>query len=172
MPPLALILRHWKLALAGVLLLAVAVQTVRVERLKAIVERLTGQNKALRHSLDEIKAATAIADKRAREAKAAAEAEYRAKAERTDLAYKANLADARARAARYADANRVRYKAADRQTGGTSPAAPDSSAGSADQAGDDSGVVVTRGDFDALVDNTLRLKAAREWACSLEGAKC
>lgn len=166
-----ILLRHWKLALAGVLLLAVGVQTIRVERLKAVVERLTGQNKALRLNLDQVAEATKQADKAAREAKAAAEAEYRAKAERIDREHQADLADARARANRYAAANRVRNPTNPSPTSSATPAPNGDGAGGAEQAGEDA-VILSRPDFDVMVENTLRLKAAREWACSLDGAGC
>lgn len=156
---------------AVVLLLAVAVQTFRVERLQTIVAKLTGQNKALRHSLDEIKDATAVADRKAREAKAAAEAEYKRKAELTDAKHQSELAEARRRASAYADRNRVPAPPGGAPSR-TAPAPGGDAPEGADRSRDDSGVVVTRADFDTLVDNTLRLKAAREWACSLDGAKC
>lgn len=171
MPAWALI-RHWKLALAAVLLLAVGVQTIRVERLQTIVAKLTGQNKALRLDLDRVREMTELADKKAREAKAAAEAEYKRKAEMTDAKHKADLADARRRAANYADRNRVPAPASGRPASRAAPSADSDAPEGANRPRDDSGVVVTRADFDTLVDNTLRLKAARDWACSLEGARC
>lgn len=166
------IMRHWKLALAGVLLIAVGVQTIRVERLQTIVAKLTGQNKALRLDLDRVREMTELADRKAREAKAAAEAEYKRKAEITDAKHQTELAEARRRASAYADRNRVPAPPSGRPSSGASPAADRDGSQGTDRPGVDSGVVVTRADFDTLVDNTLRLKAAREWACSLDGAKC
>ena len=164
------ILRHWKLALAGVLLIAVGVQTIRIEHLQTLVAKLRGDNKALRLDLDRVAEATKIADKRAREAKAAAEAEYRAKAERTDRAYEKNLADARARAADYA--RRMRVKAPGGSSSGPATPADRDGAQGADRSGEGTFVAVSEQDFGILTENTERLKAAREWACSLEGAEC
>ena len=165
------ILRHWKLALAGVLLIAVGVQTIRIEHLQTLVAKLRGDNKALRLDLDRVAEATKIADKRAREAKAAAEAEYKRKAELTDAKHQSELAEARRRASAYADRNRVPAPpgGSPRQSAPASGSdTPEGSNGSRD----DSGVVVTRADFDTLVDNSLRLKAAHDWACQQEGAQC
>lgn len=155
---------------AVVLLLAVAVQTIRVERLQTIVAKLTGQNKALRHSLDEIKDATAVADRKAREAKAAAEAEYKRKAEITDAKYESALADARARAADYA--RRMRVKAPGGASSGPATPADRGGAEGADRSDQGTFVAVSEQDFGILTENTERLKAAREWACSLDGARC
>lgn len=165
----ALILRHWKLALAGVLLIAVGVQTIRVEHLQAIVAKLRGDNKALRMNLDQVKEATQRADKAARDAKARTEAEYKAKAEKADEVYEARLASANARADAYARRMRVNPPGS---SGRPAPSADDNGAGRVEEADQGTFVAVGRADFDILTENTERLKAAREWACSLEGAKC
>lgn len=169
MPAWALILRHWKLALSAVLLIAVGVQTIRVERLQTIVAKLLGQNKALRLNLDQVKVATKQADRAAREAKARTEAEYRAKAERTDDLYQARLASANARADAYARRMRVNPP---NSAGRAAPGASSSDAPSPDRSGEGTFVAVSDDDFRILNENTQRLKAAHEWACQQEGAKC
>lgn len=157
--------------IAVVLLLAVAVQTIRIEHLQTIIAKLRGDNKALRLNLDQVKEATQRADKAARDAKARTEAEYKRKAELTDAKHQSELEAARRRAAAYADRNRVPAPPGGAPSRST-PAPGGNTPEGADGRGEDSGVVVTRDDFNTLVDNTLRLKAAREWACGLEGAKC
>ena len=85
----ALILRHWKLALAGVLLIAVGVQTIRVERAHTTIAKLKGENKALQADLDRLVAESAArkaTGKRAVEADKP-KAEQRAKA-RTIIQYR------------------------------------------------------------------------------------
>lgn len=161
--------------LAALLFVGFATQTIRIEGFNVWPikhEGFKAANERMRHDLDEIEKSTKEADRKAREAKAAAEAEYKRKAELTDAKHQSELAEARRRASAYADRNRVPAPPSGRPSSGASPSADCNGAPCPDRSGADSGVVVTRADFDVMVDNTLRLKAAREWACSLDGAKC
>lgn len=120
----------------------------------------------LRLDLDKIKLAQTIAGERAVAAKAAEEARTRLNSERTDSAHQTELARLRALADRYANANRVRSKA----PGGASSGAPAPTNNHSPQGADGPGtdaVVLDRDDFDIMVENTARLKAAHDWATTL-----
>lgn len=159
--------------LAALLFVGFATQTIRIEGFNVWPikhEGFKAANKRLRHDLDEIKKVTKVADQRAREAKARTEAEYRAKAEKADELYEARLASANARADAYA--RRMRVQDPRRAASGTPASPQDNGAGRAEEADQGTFVAVSRPDFDILTENTERLKAAREWACSLDGAKC
>jgi hypothetical protein len=155
--------------LAALLFVGFATQTIRIEGISVWPFKIIGfkeEIRTIRLDLDSIKRAQETAALKAKQAKAEAEAEYRKKAEITDAKYKAELADAHSRADRYADANRVRRQANGGSPGG--PAAPGQGgdSASADGSGDDA-VVLSRDDFDIMVENSIRLQQAHEWALGL-----
>ena len=160
------IVRHWKLVLTG---LALTILTSTAAYYRIDRDHWRGVAKALRIDLDNVRTATELADQKARTAKLAAEAEYRKKADETDARYEAALADARARNADYA--RRMRIHAPGSAGGSTTPADSGGAQG-ADGSGQEPFVAVSQSDFDILTENTERLKAAHQWACGLEGAKC
>lgn len=157
-------------ALAGLFFIGLATQTIRIEGLKVWPLKITGFKEdvaVLRLDLDTIKTAQEMARVKAEAAKLQIEAEYKAKAEKTDAEYQEHLASANSRADAYA--RRMRVKAPSRGSGGT-VAAPDSdSAEGVDGPGEDAFVAVSRADFDILNENTVRLVKAREWALGLNG---
>lgn len=94
---------------------------------------------------------------------------YRTIAERADNADQ-ELARYRALAERYARANRLRGQGAGtarRDAGATDPAGAGNPATSGDGPGGASDVVVSRADFDTLVDSAIRLKAVNKWGDDL-----
>lgn len=104
------------------------------------------------------------AEAKAVAAKLATEARYRAAAEKTNGDYQTALA----RAQRASDAYRMRNQAARRAPSHATPPADNRSPESPDRSGADAELVaVTRQDFDVLVENSVRLKAAHEWAKTL-----
>lgn len=111
--------------------------------------------------------AQAAAQALAEAEKAKDAAQYQTIAERTDNAQEA--AQRRAAANRYAIANRVRKGTAAAQgaASGASGAGAGGAAKGGDGAGADAGVVVSRTDFDTLVENTIRLKQVHQWGNSL-----
>jgi hypothetical protein len=160
-------------ALAVVLFVGFATQTIRIEGLRLWPLHVEGFKQALatvRLDLDAIKRAQELAGLKAAQAKAQAEADYREKAERTDAIYESRLADANARADAYA--RRMRVEAPAGARGGPAAAATRDAAEGTDGPGADAYVAVSRPDFDLLTANTLRLQAAHEWACGLDGVKC
>lgn len=163
-------------ALAVLLGIGVTTQTIRIEGINLWPLRIEGfkaANARLTLDLDRVKEATELADAKARAAKVAAEAEYQRKAEETDAKYQVQLADMRGRAARYADAHRVRPQAVAGARGRAAAPAEGQRAEGADRSGSDAELVaVTRADFDTLTENTLRLQQAHEWACGLVGEGC
>lgn len=134
------------------------------------VPGLKSDNRALATRIIQQKAefedARVKAAKAALAAKNAAEIHYRSIAERADNEAETAIADARARADAYARRMRVQGIgcASSRPTSpaeGSGPQSPDRS-------GEDAGLVaLTRDDFDALVENTIRLNEAQKWALSL-----
>lgn len=160
--------------IALALLLAFMVQTGRIEGFlwiegfKAAVARLTHDNAVIRVNLDMLKTANEIATERAQEAKRVADAKAAKQKELSDERLSQERSRYRALAARYAAANRVRSKAgAPDQRGASGADLPvtASSAQSPDRAGADAEfLAVSRSDFDIMVDNTVRLKEAVEWA--------
>ncbi len=113
-------------------------------------------------------AAQAEAASAARQARLDTETRYRQLAERADHA-EDDLADARAAAARYADAHRLPVGIGSAAGSATSRSG---AAGQADAAprGDGPGadpVVIERSMFDQLTGNTLRLEQVRRWGQSL-----
>lgn len=104
------------------------------------------------------------AEAKAIAAKLATEATYRAKAEEADNDYQTMLA--RARRAADAYAQRMRAQVARGASGNPASPAPGNSPEGPDGPRADA-VVVGRDDFDILVENSVRLKAAHDWAKTL-----
>ncbi len=124
------------------------------------------ENKGLRLDLDAIKAAQVTAAAKAVAAKFAEEERHRIDAERTDDAFKNQIDHFRSLADRYASANRVRPQAPRRAPSGTAAPTKDNSAEGANRPSA-TAVVLDRADFDVMVENSVRLKAAVEWAKTL-----
>lgn len=163
--------------IAAVLLAFALVQTVRIEGFlwwdgfKEQVAKLLEENGILRLDLDKIKLAQKQATERALAEKQAAEARYAQMKEQADDNLEQARDRARTAAARYASANRVRPQAK-ADAGGSSGAdlpcatvAPEGPDGACDDA---ELLAVTREDFDIMVDNSVRLKEAHDWAKGLE----
>lgn len=170
----ALALRHWKLLLGGlaIVLLLGSTTYYRIDRdhwrkiagvLRIDLEQVRQLRKQDRANYENAQAAAqALAE--AEKAKDAAQ--YQTIAERTDNAQEA--AQRRAAANRYAVAHRVRKgtTTAPSAAGGASGASAGSVAASDNDSRGDA-VLVERRDFDQLVTNTIRLKAAHDWGNSL-----
>lgn len=124
------------------------------------------ENNNLRLDLDAIKAAQVTAAAKALAAKAAEEARSRADAERTDDAFKNEIDHYRSLASRYASANRVRPQAPRSASSGAATPSTDHSA-EGTNGPSNTAVVLDRADFDIMVENSVRLKAAVEWAKTL-----
>lgn len=149
------LVKKWRwLLLAVPLLIAVAVQTYRLNSAKAdllekqaIISNMETASKAAKAAQIALNQAT--------------EAAYKAEAERTDREYSLALNDALRAANAYADRNRVRSvcEGIARQAG---PAAEGDLAKGGDGTSADA-IVVSRADFETLNANTLRLKAVNEW---------
>lgn len=89
-------------------------------------------------------------------------------ARKADHDYQIALDGARSAASRYADANRVRGETACRPARAASAAAQAGPAPNRNGPGDGPNMVaVTRDDFTALTDNTIRLQAVHDWADAL-----
>ena len=156
------------------LMLAFMVQTVRIEGFlwiegfKAAVARLTHDNAVIRVNLDTLKTANEIATARAHEAKRLADAKAAKQKELSDERLSKERARYRKLAARYAATSRLRGKAgAPDQRGASGADLPRSEAAAQgpDRASADAEfLAVSRSDFDIMVDNTVRLKEAVEWA--------
>lgn len=124
------------------------------------------------NSLAEMKAAQAVALKRAEEAKAKAEADYRDLSERIDDEAEQARAGAMDAAERYIAAHRVRPPSGG-ATGGPASPAQDRSTGNGEGPGapselDVTFVAVTPDDVRICTVNTLQAEAARDWALQLE----
>ena len=134
---------------------------------KQAVARLTHDNAVIRVNLDMLKTANEIATERAMEAKRRPMNAAKQK-ELSDERLSKERSRYRALAARYAAANRVRGKAGapdQRSASGADLSVTASTAQGADGAGPDAEfLAVSRADFDIMVDNTVRLKEAVEWA--------
>jgi hypothetical protein len=124
-----------------------------------------GQRDEARATVAEMKAAQVLATAAQIELNRQVQAKSREIARVHDEATQA-LADARARAARYADAHVVRFR--------PSPARKADPAGTDGPAEDHNGpgadaemVAVARNEFDQLVENSLRLKKVQEWGDEL-----
>lgn len=147
--------KKWRwLLLAVPLLIAVAVQSYRLNSAKAdllekqaIISNMETASKAAKAAQIALNQAT--------------EAAYKAEAERTDREYSIALNDALRLANAYADRHRVRSvcEGIARQAG---PAAEGNDPESRNGPGADA-IVVSRADFETLNANTLRLKAVNEW---------
>lgn len=142
---------------------------------------LKKDNAVLRINLDEVRnfraaekkgyeLAQAQAKFQAEEAKKKIEAKYKSELERKNRELAQTRSTVRAAANRYADANSVRgpcpRTAADSvRSGGTDlPESPSTTVVVNGEYCDSSLVAISRVDFDALVDNTIKLVNAREWA--------
>lgn len=95
----------------------------------------------------------------------AVQAKYETLAEKADHAHAIELADARSRAAAYASRNGVRSYC--QSSAGQASSAPEGPVAPRDNGPGADAVILNRDDFDQLVENTLRLKAAHEWGESL-----
>lgn len=109
-------------------------------------------------------AAQTTATAKAIAAKLTTEATYRVKAEKTDAEYQTALA----RAQRASDAYRMRAQIPRGASSGTSTPTDDHGPGSPDRPGPSTELVaVTRDDFEIMVENSVRLEAAHDWAKTL-----
>lgn len=147
--------------LAALFLLGFVTQTIRIEGAWMVVG-FKEEVAVLRMDLSKIKQAQQWAEEAAKAAKAREELAYSNIAERADN--EVQNSSMRASAARYAERNRLRSKAPSRPSSGASAASPASNPESPVGASEDASVVVSRTDFDQLVENTIRLKAAHDWA--------
>ena len=159
------------LALAAVLALAVLALfgTNRVaihqrDQARAELVREREGRKADRGAYVQAQQAAAIL---AEQQRAAAETRYRQLAERADTNALASLDLARARAADYVAAQRLRVAQPGRPSSRAAIAPEGDAAQGADRPGADA-VFLAREDFDIMVENTVRLQAVREWALGLE----
>lgn len=148
-------------ALSIALALGLTVQTLRANHFHADRDRWHAAFDAQKAAYE---AAQQEATAKAIAAKLATEARYRAEAEKTDNEYQTALA--RAQRASDAYAARMRAKASGGAPGRTPSPAPRDGPESPDRPCADA-VVVTRDDFDILVENSVRLEAAHEWAKTL-----
>jgi type II secretory pathway pseudopilin PulG len=97
----------------------------------------------------------------------AAEARYKAQAEKTDYGYQKALQGANSRSERFIAANRVRACPTG-SPGRSDPAAQGDGAQGADGAGESAILVAVKPeDVNICTENTTRLQAAREWALEL-----
>lgn len=145
--------------LSLVLLLALGAQTLRASHYAQKAEQCEIGRKTDRAAYVQAQKdaeARAIADKQAREARS------REQAERTDDDYQTALARAR----RAADAYRLRGQAAGRASG--KPAGPaDDHGPELPSGGTEDAVTVTRHDFDVMIENSVKIRQAWEWAKTL-----
>jgi hypothetical protein len=156
-----LLVRHWKLIAMGLLAVAFALQTLRANHYAAKAETCAIARKNDRKAYE---LASKEAEARAVAQKQAVEASYRAKAERTDDDYQTALS--RAQRASDAYARRMRAQVSGGASGSTPASSPSDGPEGPDRSGSDA-VVVTRDDFDILVENSVRLEAAHQWAKTL-----
>lgn len=160
-------------ALIIVLLIMVAVQTWRLSGVKddltAANEGWAKEQVARRADRDAYTAAQAEAKRLAEEAKARTEAQYADLARRADNAEN-ETAGLRAASGRFAAARRLSGPcqfAASGSASGQAPAAPEGGpAPDRDRPGADA-VVLTRPEYDQLVENSIRLERVRLWGESL-----
>lgn len=111
-------------------------------------------------------AAQEAATAKAIAAKLAAEARYRDQAEKIDVAYREALDDARGASERYARSHSVRAESVAGPRSGSTTPADNRHPKEPSRSGPDA-VVVGRDDFDILVENSVRLEAAHQWAKTL-----
>jgi len=129
--------------------------------------RLMSENALIRIDLQSLKTANEEATKRALAEKAAQEALDAKRKEESDAKLAEARKDARAAAARYAANNRVRPQTAPGGSGCTNLSGTSTTAGGLDGPCPDAEyVALGREDFDILIDNTIRLKEAADWAKS------
>lgn len=158
----------------AVLVALLAVQTVRLEGFKLwpfSIEGAGPKAARLQRTIDDIDKAQKEANRRLREAKEAAERNYRDLAERIDDDAETARAGAMDDAERFIAANRVRCPANRSVGSGTPPTARDNGAGSGESPGaapELDGVVVQADDVRICTTNTLQAEAARAWALVLE----
>jgi len=164
MTPLPFLARHWKLIGIG-LVLAILIGRGDYYRIDRNHWRTVAG--VLRIDLDSIKSAQAAATMIAEAKKREEQAQFSELAERADNAER-QISGLRAAADRYANANRVRSKAAGGASGRTSGASAGEAAQSGDGPGGDASVVISRPDFDQLVENTARLKRVHDWGEELK----
>ena len=120
------------------------------------------ENGTLKLDLDKIKDAQVVAAERQKAANDAEEARHAIEAERNNRELETLRAAARAATERY----RMRSQAAHRASGYPTAPADDNGPQGVDGAGEGA-VMVSGSDLDILVENTVRLKAAVEWAKTL-----
>jgi len=169
----------------AVLLVLLAVQTVRIEGLSVWPLHLSGWKPraiAAEAALREVAAAQELARREAESARDAAEQTYRTIAAETDKEADDALDQGMAAADRHIAAFRVRRPAAGDPSGGAPAPARDRGAPGGDRPGPPaelaaSGsaaavpgdwVAVTADDVRICTENTLRLEAARAWGIALE----
>jgi hypothetical protein len=144
--------------LSVVLLLAVGVQTWRADHYR-------DQRDKARATVAQMKAAQVLATAAQNELNRKIQAQSREIARAHDETTQA-LADARVRAARYAAAHVVRFRAS--PTGQADSARADGSSPDHNRPGADAEMVaLARNEFDQLVENSLRLKRVQEWGDEL-----
>lgn len=164
MTTLTFLARHWKLITIGLVL---AILIGRGDYYRIDRDHWRAVAGVLRIDLDSIKSAQAAAKQIAEAKKRQEQAQFSQLAERADNAEETN-ARLRAAAARYAAANRVRPKAVGGASGGTGGAGASEAASGSNGSGSDASVVVSRTDFDTLVDNTAKLKRIHDWGEDLK----
>lgn len=111
-------------------------------------------------------AAQAEASLIAKRALDATEAQYRSKANEADQSYHAQLVDARAAAARYINASRVRGQAAARDAIAAIAASPDRGSGIPASLSANA-VMVSEGDVQACTDAVTYAIGAHDWALTI-----
>lgn len=163
--------------IAALALMAALAQTVRIEGFlwlkgfKGALAELVEENGILRLDLERIKLAQEAATLRAIAEKQAAEERAEQERKQSDERLAQARDSARAAAARYAAANRVRAQA-EAVDGGAGradlPCAAALAEGPDGACEDAELLAVTRQDFDDMVDNSIRLQEAVEWAKALE----
>lgn len=148
-------------AVSLVLLIALGAQSVRASHYAHKAEQCAAGRAADRQAYVQ---AQREAEAKAVAQKQAVEAAYKAKAEKTDEAYQTALARAQRAAAAYAE--RMRVKAPGGASGKPGSPAPSDPAKGSNGPGADA-VILDRHDFDVMVENSVRLKEAHDWALTL-----
>lgn len=163
---IALFRRFKSLFLIVPLGIALAVQTARIEGFLWF-DGLKDKLAKAEATIAQMELASEQARKDQIAANLATEARYRAKAEKTDVEYRETLQGALRAADRYAAANRVPAHCA--RSPGTALAPAEGDDPPRDNGPGETAelVAITREDFDALTENTIRLQAAHDWATGL-----
>jgi hypothetical protein len=155
---IAFLKRYRALLVILPLCLALAWQTYQVSRWKGREAKAQATIAQMQLASEQARAAQIALNQ-------ATEAKYRTLAEIADHAHEKELADARSRAAAYAGRNGLRSycqgSAGQAGSPAEGPVAPGDNGPGADA------VVLNRNDFDQLVENTLRLKAAHDWGLAM-----